>query len=85
MLTGALQHCDYSVRVLKKACINLSLADGMNLHYLDDRQMSKVYYINNGGDNDQARGDSREELIPQYTGLDPTFYPGSPSKSLKRV
>ena len=41
MLTGALQHCDYSVRVLKKACINLSLADAMNLHYLDDRQMGR--------------------------------------------
>ena len=85
MLTGALQHCDYSVRVLKKACINLSLADAMNLHYLDDRQMGKVYYVNNGGYNDEARGDSQEELIPQYTGLGPTFYPGSPSKSLKRV
>ena len=65
MLTGALQHCDDSVRVLKKACINLSQAGGMNLHYLDDRQMGKVYYINNGGDNDEDRGDSQEELIPQ--------------------
>lgn len=55
MLTGALQHCDDSVRVLKKTCVNLSLAGGMNLRYLDDRQMGKVYYIINGGDNDEAR------------------------------
>ena len=76
MLTGALQHCDDSVRVLKKACVNLSLAGGMNLRYLDDRQMGKVYYINNGGDNDEDRGDSQEELIPQYTGLGPDVLSG---------
>ena len=76
MLTGALQHCDDSVRVLKKTCVNLSLAGGMNLRYLDDRQMGKVYYIINGGDNDEARGDSQEELIPQYTGLGPDVLSG---------
>ena len=72
MLTGALQHCNDSVRVLKKTCVVLNLAGSMHLRYLDDRQMGKVYYINNGGDND---GDSQEELIPQYTGLGPDVLP----------
>ena len=72
MLTGALQHCDDSVRVQKKTCVNLSLAGGMNLRYLDDRQMGKVHYI----DNDEAREDSQEELIPQYTGLGPDVQSG---------
>jgi formamidopyrimidine-DNA glycosylase len=73
MLTGALQHCNDSVRVLKKTCVVLNLAGSMHLRYLDDRQMGKVYYINNGGDND---GDSQEELIPQYTGLGPDVLSG---------
>jgi formamidopyrimidine-DNA glycosylase len=73
MLTGALQHCNDSVRVLKKTCVVLNLAGSMHLRYLDDRQMGKVYYIDNGGDND---GDSQEELIPQYTGLGPDVLSG---------
>jgi formamidopyrimidine-DNA glycosylase len=73
MLTGALQHCNDSVRVLKKTCVVLNLAGSMHLRYLDDRQMGKVYYINNGGDND---GDSQEGLIPQYTGLGPDVLSG---------
>jgi len=73
MLTGALQHCNDSVRVLKKTCVVLNLAGSMHLRYLDDRQMGKVYYINNGRDND---GDSQEELIPQYTGLGPDVLSG---------
>ena len=72
ILTGALQHCDDSVQVLKKTCVVLNLAGSMHLRYLDDRQMGKVYYINNGRDND---GDSQEELIPQYTGLGPDVLP----------
>jgi len=72
MLTGALQHCNDSVRGLKKTCVVLNLAGSMHLRYLDDRQMGKVYYINNGRDND---GDSQEELIPQYTGLGPDVLP----------
>ena len=81
MLTGALQHCNDSVRVQKKTCVNLSLAGGMNLRYLDDRQMGKVYYI----DNDEAREDSQEELTPNTPDWVPTFNPGSPSKSLTPV
>jgi formamidopyrimidine-DNA glycosylase len=46
MLTGALQYCEPRTRVYKKTCIVLSLAEGGELRYLDDRQMGKVYYVN---------------------------------------
>ena len=45
MLTGALQYCSSSARVLKKTCLALDLGDGQELRYLDDRQMGKVYYL----------------------------------------
>ena len=45
MLTGALQYCPESLRVLKKTCLVLKLPDAMELRYLDDRQMGKVYYL----------------------------------------
>ncbi len=46
MLTGALQYCEPKARVYKKTCFVLSLAEGWELRYLDDRQMGKVYYVN---------------------------------------
>ena len=54
MLTGALQHCREGERVQKSTCVVLGLAGGMELRYLDGRQMGKVYYIRNGeaGDGD---------------------------------
>ena len=45
MLTGAIQYCRASLRVIKKTCLFLELPDGMHLRYLDDRQMGKVYYL----------------------------------------
>jgi formamidopyrimidine-DNA glycosylase len=72
MLTGALQHCQESVRVQKKTCVILSFGGGMDLRYLDDRQMGKVYYIDNGEDG----GDPQDELVPQYTGLGPDVLSG---------
>ena len=45
MLTGALQYCPGSHRVLKKTCVALNLGEGQELRYLDDRQMGKVYYL----------------------------------------
>lgn len=44
MLTGALQYCSTTERVLKKACLRFSLANGCDLRYLDDKQMDMVYY-----------------------------------------
>ena len=45
MLTGAVQFCPASARVLKKTCFTLTLAEGSELRYLDDRQMGLVYYV----------------------------------------
>jgi len=72
MLTGALQHCQESVQVQKKTCVSLSLGGGMDLRYLDDRQMGKVYYIDNG----ETGNDAQDDLVPQYTGLGPDVLSG---------
>ena len=72
MLTGALQHCAETVRIQKKTCVTFSLGEGMDLRYLDDRQMGKVYYIDNG----EAGGEAQDELVPQYTGLGPDVLSG---------
>lgn len=45
MLTGAFQYCPPSERVAKVTCLVLGLSGGMELRYLDDRQMGMVYYI----------------------------------------
>ena len=45
MLTGALQYASEKDRVQKRTCVVLSLPDGKELRYLDDRQMGKVYYV----------------------------------------
>ena len=45
MLTGAIQYCEKSVRVLKKTCFALTLEEGREIRYLDDRQMGLVYYV----------------------------------------
>ena len=45
MLTGALQYCAPSERVYKRTCFILSISNGQELRYLDDRQMGMVYYI----------------------------------------
>jgi formamidopyrimidine-DNA glycosylase len=78
MLTGALQHCADTVRVQKKTCVTLNLGSGMDLRYLDDRQMGKVYYIKNGeqGENGEDSGEAQDDLIPQYTGLGPDVLSG---------
>ena len=53
-LTGAIQYCPPKERVVKRICIVLSLCTGLDLRYLDDRQMGMVYY---------AAGDQLE-LVP---------------------
>lgn len=72
MLTGALQHCQSSVRVQKKTCLILNVGGDMDLRYLDDRQMGKIYYIDNGENCSEAQDD----LIPQYTSLGPDVLSG---------
>jgi len=72
MLTGAFQHCADSVLIQKKTCITFNMGGGMDLRYLDDRQMGKVYYIDNG----ESGGDAQDDLVPQYTGLGPDVLSG---------
>ena len=74
MLTGALQHCPESERVQKNTCVVLGLGGGMELRYLDGRQMGKVYYIGNGEDGDN--GEAQDEQVPQYTSLGPDVLSG---------
>ena len=45
MLTGAFQHCASSDKLFKRVCFTLSLSDGWDLRYLDQRQMGRVYYV----------------------------------------
>ncbi len=72
MLTVALQHCQQSVRVQKKTCLTFGVGGEMDLRYLDDRQMGKVYWIDNGEDG----GDAQDDLVPQYTELGPDVLSG---------
>jgi formamidopyrimidine-DNA glycosylase len=72
MLTGAFQHCADSVLVQKKTCITFNMGGGMDLRYLDDRQMGKVYYIDNG----ESGGNAQDDLVPQYTSLGPDVLSG---------
>ena len=45
MLTGAFQYCPPGQRRYKRTCIVLTLSNGQDLRYVDDRQMGRVYYI----------------------------------------
>ena len=46
MLTGGFQYCLPSERLFKKTCLLLALSNGYQLRYLDDKQMGRVYYVN---------------------------------------
>ena len=48
MLTGAFQYCAPRDRMFKRTSIVLSLSNGHELRYLDDRQMGRVYYVTGG-------------------------------------
>ncbi len=48
MLTGALQYCGPKERMLARVCLVFRLDSGMELRYLDDTQMGKVYYGTEG-------------------------------------
>ena len=45
MLTGAFQHCPSSDKLFKRVCFLMSLSGGWDLRYLDQRQMGRVYYV----------------------------------------
>ncbi len=73
MLTGALQHCPESERIRKNTCMVLGVGSGMDLRYLDGRQMGKVYYIDNG---EEGGSGAQDESVPQYTSLGPDVLSG---------
>ena len=45
MLTGLFQYCAAKEPLEKRTCLLLGLDDGMELRYLDDRQMGMVWYF----------------------------------------
>ena len=45
MLTGGFQWSEPSDRVFKRTCFALTLSNGMELRYIDNRQMGRVYYV----------------------------------------
>ena len=45
MLTGLFQLCAAKERVQKKTCVVLELEGGLDLRYLDERQMGMVWYM----------------------------------------
>ena len=55
MLTGALQRCAPKRRVYKRTCLSLSLSDGYELRYLDEKQMGMVYWV----------AEARLDLVPR--------------------
>ncbi len=44
-LTGGIQYVPQNQRVYKRTCVRLTLANGDDLRYLDDRQMGQFYYV----------------------------------------
>ena len=61
MLTGALQLCPSSERVYKRTCIVLTFAEDLEIRYIDDRQMGRVYYVS-PDQLDQVHGDMKPGL-----------------------
>ena len=61
MLTGRFQYCDPSARLFKRTCLVVAMSTGKELRYLDDRQMGRVYYVDQDG----------LDEIPQFSELGP--------------
>ncbi len=79
MLTGRLQYCDPRSKRPAKTCFVLSLENGMELRYFDNKLMGKVYLV----------PDSQLGLIPRFMemgpdALDPEVTPEVFAKRLRR-
>ena len=74
MLTGAFQYCLPDERVFKRTCIVLSLSNGRELRYIDDRQMGRVYYIQS----------NRLAHVPQFEGQGPDVLEHTSLEEFKR-
>ena len=75
MLTGGLQFCPPDARVFKKTCAVLSLSNGYELRYLDDRQMGRVYYT------------SAQRLyeVPQFSEMGPDVMDGASFEQFREL
>ncbi len=61
MLTGRLQYCPTSQKRRAKTCFVLSLEDGHDLRYVDQRLMGKVYLVK----------DDELDRVPQFAEMGP--------------
>ncbi|MBM3934262.1 MAG: hypothetical protein FJ319_08175 [SAR202 cluster bacterium] len=61
MLTGAFQYCPPSERRLRSTCFVLGLSNGLELRYVDEKQMGRVYYLQ----------PAQVELVPQINEYGP--------------
>ena len=67
MLTGAIQLCAPSTRLVKKTSFVLSLSDGNELRYLDETQMGMAYYIASSQLGEVPRlGEQGPDVLDQY-------------------
>ncbi len=66
MLTGGFQYCRPDRRRFKRTSVVITLSDGNELRYVDDRQMGRVYYVTP----DQTKD------IPQFEDLGPDVLSG---------
>ena len=55
MLTGVFRHCASTERVAKRTCVRLTLDDGNDLRYVDDKQMGMVYLTTPEGQQEVPR------------------------------
>ena len=76
MLTGAIQLCAPSTRLVKKTSFVLSLSDGNELRYLDETQMGMAYYIASSQLGEVPRlGEQGPDVLDQYPDF-PAFKQG---------
>ncbi|MFH1560430.1 MAG: DNA-formamidopyrimidine glycosylase family protein [Chloroflexota bacterium] len=67
MLTGAIQLCPPSARLVKKTSFLLSLSNGKELRYLDETQMGMAYYITSSQLGEVPRlGEQGPDVLDQY-------------------
>lgn len=76
MLTGAIQLCPPSTRLVKRTSFRLSLSNGKELRYLDETQMGMAYYIESSQLQEVPRlGEQGPDVLDQYPAF-PVFIQG---------
>ena len=70
MLTGGLQYCSSSERMRKRTSVVFNLPNDLDLRYIDDRQMGKVYYAESGQLDQIPRLDEQGPDVLEDTSLE---------------